>query len=282
MIVTDTWQTDGDLCCSTGRLPNPFRNVDYFIFKGAKMVDRKTETSPQACARIGGGLYLIIIVVGLFGEAFVRNRLIVSGNARATAANIRSMESLWRFHIAAELFLLICAIALLLIFFNLLRPVSRDLALLAVFFNLVSIGLEAAITLNLIQALFPLGNAAYLNAFAPEQLYAMVSLSLRSHAYGFGVSLIFFGCFCLVIGYLIFRSGYFPKALGVLMQIAGLSYLTNSFALVLDPTFANRLFPAILVPAFVGEASLCIWLLAKGVNIPKWQEQSNVGRVSGA
>jgi hypothetical protein len=246
------------------------------------MVDPKTATSPQACARIGGGLYLIIIVVGLFGEAFVRNRLIVSGNARATAANIRSMESLWRFHIAAELFLLICAIALLLILFNLLRPVSRDLALLAVFFNLVSIGLEAAITLNLIQALFPLGNAGYLNAFAPEQLYAMVSLSLRSHTYGFGVSLIFFGCFCLVIGYLIFRSGYFPKALGVLMQIAGLSYLTNSFALVLAPAFANRLFPAILLPAFVGEASLCIWLLAKGVNIPKWQEQLNVGRFSGA
>src|SRR5690349_10840226 len=144
------------------------------------------ETSPQAYARTGGVLYLMIIVVGLFGEAFVRDRLIVSGDATATAANIRSVESLWRFHIAAELFLLFCAVALLLILFVLLRPVSRDLALLAAFFNLVSIGVEAAITLYLVEALFPLGSAGYLKAFTPEQLYAMTSLSLESHSYGFG------------------------------------------------------------------------------------------------
>lgn len=246
------------------------------------MTDRTVETSPQLYARIGGVLYLIIIVVGAFGEAFVRDRLIAAGDATATAANIRSQESLWRFHIAAELFLLICAVALLLILFVLLRPVSRDLALLAVFFNLVSIGLEAATTLYLLVALFPLGNAGYLKAFAPEQLYAMASLSLKSHSHGFGVSLIFFGCFCLVIGYLIFRSGFLPKALGVLMQIAGLSYLTNSFALILAPTFANRIFPVVVVLAFVGEASLCLWLLIKGANVPKWQEMANTGRVGGA
>src|SRR5689334_7249720 len=113
--------------------------------------------SPQTYARIGGVLYLIIIVVGLFGEAFVRNRLIVPGDAAATADNIRSMESLWRLHIAAELFLLICAIVLLLILFVLLKPVSRELALLAAFFNLVSIGVEATTTLYLVLALFPLG-----------------------------------------------------------------------------------------------------------------------------
>ena len=104
-----------------------------------------------------------------------------SPHATATAANIWSMESLWRIHIAAELLLLICAVALLLILFALLRPVSRDLALLAVFFNLVSISLEGAITLHLIEALFPLGRAGYLKAFALEQLYAMASLSLKPH-----------------------------------------------------------------------------------------------------
>jgi len=81
---------------------------------------------------------------------------------------------------------------------------------------------------------------------------------------------------------LIFRSGYLQKAIGILMQIAGLSYLTNSFALVLAPALTNRLFPAILLPAFVGEASLCLWLLVKGVNVPRWQEQVSVGRFSGA
>ena len=240
------------------------------------MTDRTVNTSPQIYARIGGVLYLIIIVVGIFGEAFVRDRLIVSGDATATAANIRSLESLWRFGIAAELFMLTCAVTLAWILFVLLRPVSRDLALLAAFFNLVSIALEAAIQLNLLAALFPLGNAGYLRAFAPEQLYAMTSLSVKLHSYGFGVSLIFFGCVCLVWGVLIFRSGYLPKALGVLMQIAGLCYLINSFALLLAPHFANRIFPAILVPALVGEASLCLWLLVIGVNVQRWKEQASV------
>jgi hypothetical protein len=246
------------------------------------MTDRTVETSPQLYARIGGVLYLIIIVLGIFDEAFVRNRIIVSGDATATAANIRSLESLWRFGIAAEFFLLICAVALTLIFFVLLRPVSRDLALLAVFFNLVSVAVEAAVQLYLLGALFPLGKAEYLRAFEPEQLYALASLSVKSHSYGFGVALIFFGCVCLILGYLIFRSGFLPKALGVLMQIAGLSYLTDSFVLILAPTFANRIFPAVLVPAFVGEASLCLWLLVKGVNAEKWEEKASAWRVSGA
>ena len=246
------------------------------------MTDNAIETSPQLYARFGGVLYLIIIVIGLFGEAFVRDRLIVSGDAAATAANIMSHESLWRFHIAAELFLLICAVSLLLIFVILLRPVGRDLILLAAFFNLVAIVIEADITLHLIEALFPLGNAGYLKAFAPEQLYALASLSLKSHGYGFGVSLLFFGCFCLIVGYLIFRSDYLPKTIGVLMQIAGVCYLTNSFALILSPAVANRLFPAILVPAFIGEVSLCLWLLVKGVDVDTWEETASVLRVSGA
>ncbi|HKW63170.1 MAG TPA: DUF4386 domain-containing protein [Candidatus Acidoferrum sp.] len=240
------------------------------------MMERTIESSPQLYARIGGALYLIIIVIGLFGEAFVRDRLIVSGDAAATAKNLMTSESLWRFHIAAELFLLICAIVLLMILFVLLRPVSRELTLLALFFNLVSIGLEAATAMYLILALFPLGNAAYLKAFSAEQLYAMATLSLKSHGYGFGVSLLFFGCFCVVIGRVIYRSGFLPRVIGALMQIAGLCYLTDSFALILAPAFANRLFPAILLPAFVGEASFCLWLLLKGVDVQRWKERASV------
>jgi uncharacterized protein DUF4386 len=241
------------------------------------MTDRTIESSPQLYARIGGALYLVIIVIGLFGEMFVRDKLIVSGDATATATNIMVSESLWRFHIAAELFLLICAIVLLMILFVLLRPVSRELTLLALCFNLVSIGLEAGTTMYLIVALFPLGSAGYLKAFSPEQLYAMANLSLKSHGYGFGVSLLFFGCFCVVIGRVIYKSGFLPKIIGVLMQIAGLCYLTDSFALILSPIFASRLFPAILLPAFVGETSFCLWLLFKGVNVQRWKEQADTG-----
>lgn len=233
-------------------------------------MEHQVEASPQVVSRIGGVLYLIIIVLGLFNEAYVRNRIIVSGDAAATAANIRSFESLWRFGIAAEFFMLMCAISLTLIFFILLRPVNRDLALLAVFFNLVSLAVEASVQLYLLGALFPLGQAEYLKAFKPEQLYAMASLSVKSHGYGFGVALIFFGCVCLLVGYLIFKSGYLPKTVGVLMQLAGWSYLIDSFAVILAPSFANRIFPAILIPAFIGELSLCLWLLVKGVNVEKW------------
>lgn len=239
------------------------------------MADLPFNMSPKTFARIGGVLYLIIIALGLFGEAFIRDRLIVSGNATATAANIASMESLWRFGVAAELFLLLCAVTTTWIFFVLLRPVNGDLALLAVFFNLVSMALEAVIQLNSIAVLFPLDDVSYMKTFSPEQRSVLAFLSARVYSYGFGFSLIFFAGFCLITGHLIFRSGYLPKALGVLLQIAGLCYLTNSFALLLAPDFESRIFLALLVPAFVGELSLALWLSLKGVDVAKWQQRAN-------
>jgi hypothetical protein len=241
---------------------------------GTAIQEHRLDFPPRTLSRIGGVLYLIIIVIGLFGEAGIRERIIVSGDAAATASNISSMEALWRFGIAAECFLLICTVALIPIFYLLLRPVSQALAMTAVFFNLITVAVEANAALDLAAAMFPLGTAAYLKVFAPEQLHAMASIAVRSHSYGFGVALIFFGCECVVLGYLIFKSGYLPKTVGILMQIAGLCYLINSFALLLSPHLANRLFPAILLPAFVGETSLCLWLLVKGVNEEKWRLQA--------
>jgi hypothetical protein len=242
------------------------------------MADHTVETSPQIYARTGGILYLYIIVAGIVGELFVRDKLIVSGDTTATANNIMASQLLWRISVAGELIMLVCSVALALIFYVLLRPVNKNLALLAVFFNLVELAIDAANKLNLFMALFLLGGADYLKAFEPHQLHALAYLSLRLHEYGFGISLIFFGFVCLILGYLLFRSGYFPKTLGVLMTIAGLSYLTNSFTLILAPTYAAMIFP-ILVLAFIGETSLCLWLIVKGVNVPKWQEQASVGRV---
>jgi len=238
------------------------------------MRDHEIQISPQVYARTGGALYLIIIGLGIFGEAFVRNRIVVSGDPAATAANITSLESLWRFGIASEFFALICTITLAMIYFVLLRPVSRDLNLLATFFRLVSIVVQAVAVLNLVAALFPLVNAASLKAFSPEQLYTLASLATKSHSYGFSVSLLFLGCTFLIHGYLIFRSGFLPKVLGILIQVAGLCYLTNSFTLILYPAGANKVFLAILLPVFVGETSLSLWLLVKGVNVQKWEEKA--------
>jgi hypothetical protein len=123
--------------------------------------------------------------------------------------------------------------------------------------------------------LFLSGNADYLKAFQPHQLHALVKISLKLHDYGFAIDLVFFGFACLVYGYLLFRSGYFPRTLGVLMAIAGLSYLTNSFTLILAPAYSGRIFP-ILVLALVGELSLCLWLMVRGVNLPKWNEKASL------
>jgi hypothetical protein len=229
------------------------------------------ETSPQVYARIGGALYLFIIVAGLFGEMFVRDKLIVSGDAGATAANIAASELRWRLGIAGDLLMHVCDVPLALVFYVLLRPVSKPLALLAVLFNLVSTAVLVATKLSLVVALFLLGKGEYLKAFEPPQLHALTYLCVKADAYGFGIGLIFFGCECLVLGHLIRNAGYLPKILGVLMQVAGLCYLTNSFALLVAPKLADLIFPAILVPAFVGETSLCLWLLVKGVDLTKWE-----------
>jgi hypothetical protein len=234
------------------------------------MVDPGAETSPQAYARVGGVLYLIIIVAGILGELFVRGRTVVSGDAAATANNIMAFPLLWRIGIAGDLIMHVCDVPLMMVFYVLLRPVHRNLALLAVLFNLIQTAVLVANKLTLLVPLFLLGNADYLKAFEPRQLQTLTYLFIRLHGYGFGVGLIFFGFTCLVLGYLIFRSGYLPKVLGVLMQIAGLCYLTNSFTLLLAPAIANRMFPAILLPAFVAELSLCLWLLTKGVNVETW------------
>ena len=233
-------------------------------------------------ARVGGVLYLIIIVLGVLGEAVVRGSILVPGNATATAANLRSMEWLWRLGVAGEVVLLTCAIALTLILYILLRRVSRDLALVAVLFNLVSIAIEGVAAVSLAAALFPLGSAPYLNAFSPEQINAMATLSVRSHTFGFGIALIFFGVECVIVGYLIYRSGYMPRAIGVLMEIAGVCYVVNSFALLLAPPLSSRLFPAILIPALIAELSLALWLLVKGVNAEKWDQHVHSAELAGA
>lgn len=237
------------------------------------MTDHSIESSPQLYARAGGAFYLIIIALGVFGQAFVRDRIVVAGDAAATASNITSAESLWRFGIAAEYLAIICTVALAMIYYFLLRPVSKEINLLATLFRMVAVVVQAVAVLNLVAALFPLGDAAYLRSFTPEQLHAMTSLAIRSHAYGYGVALLFTGCTFLFHGYLIFKSGYLPKTLGVLIEVAGLGYLANSFALILYPTVAGLVFLAIILPVFVGEMSLSLWLLVKGVNVVKWNDR---------
>jgi hypothetical protein len=239
-------------------------------------------SSPRFYARIAGALYLITIVLGAAEEFLIRGRIVVPGNAAATAANLKSMEFLWRLGIASELFLGIITIVFALILYVLLKPVSKHLALLMTFFGLLATAVETAYSLNLVEAMFPMGTAAYLKAFTPDQLYVMASLSIRAHDIGFGIALLFFGPFFLIAGYLVFKSGYFPRALGLLYLIPGVSYMTSSFALILFPAFASRNYFLMAGPAVLGEGALCLWLLLKGVDVESWEELNRTGIPGGS
>lgn len=244
----------------------------------AQMPNRAAEVSPQPYARIGGILYLFIIVAALFGEVFVRGKLIVEGDAAATANNLLASETLFRVGLAGELLTCVCDVTLAMILYVLLKPVNRNLALLAAFHRLTFIAVYAASKLFLVAAVVVQGSADFLKAFEPQQLQALAYLSVRLHGLGYGLSLLFFGVCCVLFGYLIQKSGYLPGFIGILLVIGGVGYVLFSLAQTLAPDFAGRvLFPWIMLPAFPAELGLALWLLVKGVNVPKWKERVQAG-----
>jgi hypothetical protein len=246
------------------------------------MATPATETSPQIHARIAGLLYLVLIIAGALGELFIRGKMVVSGDAAATAGNIMASPSLWRVGITGDLVMHVCDVFVMWALYLLLRPVSRNLALLNLLLNLIQTAVLVANKVTLLVPLFLLGDARYLKAFDPAQLQAWSYIAIKLHDYGFGIGLIFFGCVCLVEGYLIRHSRYLPRLIGVLMQIAGVCYLINSFALLLAPDLAARLFPAILMPCLVAELSLALWLLIKGVNMTEWRKRASMNSPASA
>lgn len=244
------------------------------------MANYSNGISPQVYARFGGVLYLIIIVGGIFGELFVRGTLVAWGDPAATAHNIIGHQLLWRIGVAGDLLMYVCDVGLMFVLYRLLRPVNKDLALLALLFHLVQTVVLIANKVILLMPLFLLANADYLKTLDPSQLHTLAYLSIKLHAGGLSIGLIFFGFACLLYGRLIYKSGYLPRFLGVLMQIAGLAYLTDSFAVLIAPTFDAMISPGILIPALIAELALCMWLMVKGVDVEKWRVRTE--QVAGA
>lgn len=216
-------------------------------------------------ARIAGLCYLLVIATGLFAEVFVRQALRVPGDAIATAQNIKTSAMLFRWGFAADLFNFIIGLPGILIMYVLFKPVNNYFAKLAMFFVLIQTAVIAVNLLNQYSPLLLLSDAAYLAPLQPAQLAALALHSLNLQAVGYATGLVFFGFYCLIIGYLIVKSSIIPKLIGILYAIAGLSYLANSFLLLLSKDFSNPWFTYIALPAFIGEMSLCLWLLVKGV-----------------
>jgi len=238
------------------------------------MSNRSTETSPRLRARIAGLFYLLTIANGVFAEVFVRGTLIVRGDPAATATNILAHEQLYRFGLAADLIMLACYIVVTLLLYGLFKPVRRSLSRLAVFFSLVGIAVLAVNSLTHLGPLIFLGGADFLGAFETAQLQTAALLSLKVHSMGYTISGVFFGIYCILIGYLTFRAGFLPRVLGALMGIGGLAYLLNSFTVFLSPSLAARL-PDVTILGGIAEISFTLWLIAMGVNAAKWSERAS-------
>lgn len=226
--------------------------------------------SVQKTARTAGILYLILAVCGGFAEFFVRKGLIVAGDAAATVSNILAAQPLFRLGIASELTGQVMFVLLVLALYELLKTVNRKHAMAMVAFVLVAATITSLNMLNQFAALYLLGGGAHLAAFDAGQVQALAMMFLDLHHAGYVIAQVFFGLWLLPLGYLIYRSGFIPKFVGVLLMIACLGYLVDVATFFLVPGFG----PTFSLVTFVGEPVLLLWLLVRGVNVQRWESRA--------
>lgn len=233
------------------------------------MQPNPTVARPRLEARIAGLMYVLVILLGGFAEVGVRQGLVIDGDPAATARAIMAHQGLFRLGFAAEMMTNVIAIPLTLIIYRLLAPSGRFLTLLAVALDLTQNTINAVNAWTQFAPLTLLGGSPDLAAVPHGELVALARLTLKWHDVGFAIGLTFFGFALLIYGYLIIRSGYFPRWLGALYALAGGCYLANSYAYFLAPGLPFA--PYLLYPCLLGEGALALWLLIVGVNETKWR-----------
>jgi hypothetical protein len=231
---------------------------------------RLAETSPRLKARISGVFYLITILTGVFAQGFVSDRLVIQGDAAATATNILTHSSLFQLAYAVYLIEMACNVAMTALFYELLKPAGRSVSLLAAFLGFAGCVIKTFSRVFFIIPLFVLGGAQFLSVFSAEQLQALALLFLKVNDRGAGMALVFFGFYALLTGYLIIKSTFLPRILGVVSVVGGLGWLS-----FLYPPLGHRLFLYIAVFALLGAGALIVWLLVFGVNEQRWKEQAS-------
>jgi hypothetical protein len=227
------------------------------------------EISPQVYARITGLLYLIVIIAGIVAQMGISGRIVVNGDAEATAANILAQKDLFQLGFTIYLIEMVSQIAQMTLFYVLLKPVNRNIALLALVFSLIGCTIKTLSRLFYISPLLVLENSHYLSVFSTEQLQALALLLLDVNNQGTGIAVAFFGFSTFMNGYLTFRSTFLPRILGIISMLGGLGWLT-----FLYPTFGNQFFPYIMVIAVIGSIMHILWLLIKGVNVEQWKKRA--------
>ena len=219
---------------------------------------------------MAGGCYLLGSLTSVFGQMVIPGRLVVSSNAATTAANILTHESLYRFAVVSAFTSVPFHIVWAILFYQLFKPVNKIIPLLVAFVMLMGCVMWTLSAFFSLAPLLVLKGTSSLSAFTPEQLQTLALVLLRLNAQAYDIGLVFFGLWCILIGYLIARSTFLPRTIGVLYALAGLGYLT-----LLWQPLAKYLYPYNLALAGPGEISLLLWLLVKGVNVPKWKEQAS-------
>ena len=225
------------------------------------------DISPEKIARIAGLFYLIFILTTVLA-AVVRSRIIVFGDAVVTANNIMGSELLFRIGfvtwLVSAVFFLLAAWAL----YVLLKPVNKSLSLLFLLLNLGGVAVESNNMLNLFAALQFCSSAAYLNVFQTGQLQALAMSFLISYENGFMIAQIFYGTWLLPLGYLVYKSRFLPRLLGIVLILDFFFWTSYFFQYFLFPDSGLLIFPASLV-GFIAEVSISLWLLIKGVKLQK-------------
>jgi hypothetical protein len=226
--------------------------------------------SIQTYARIAGVLLLVSIVAGGFGESYAPTTLIVPGNATATAHNIVTSDLFYRLGFLAYLSEAVCDVALAFLLYVLLRPVHPNLAFLAVLFRIMATATFAFAELFYFIPSLILGGDAYLKTFSPDQLHTLALLSLNVYTTAGNIFNLFYGFASIILGYLMFRSGYLPRVLGALLALGGLGFVTSNILYVIAPASTSFL---LLVPTILAMLLLGLWLLVRGVDVAKWNER---------
>ncbi|HXP47869.1 MAG TPA: DUF4386 domain-containing protein [Terriglobales bacterium] len=235
------------------------------------MMERMVKASPRFKGRMAGAFQLLEALTAGFGQVIVLDRLVVAGNAAVTAANILGHERLFWLGFASSLIGVAFHIAWALLFYELLKPVNRSLSLLAAFVILVGCAIQALTSLLYLAPLLVLQGGSSISAFTAEQLQALALMFLKLNSYAFDIYLVFFGFWCVLIGYLILRSTFLPRALGVLLAISGLGWVTYLY----PPLAYHLFFPYIAAASALGEIPLELWLLVMGVNVQRWKQQAS-------
>jgi hypothetical protein len=225
--------------------------------------------STKKQARVAGFLYLLIGITAPIGLVYVPGKLIVAGDAAATANNIRASQWLLRMGIASELFHQVIGIFLVLALYRLFKAVNEKHATLMVILGaLVSVPIVFLNVLNDIAALVLVSSASFLSVFEKPQLDALAYLFIRLHGQGIIVASIFWGLWLFPFGILVIRSGFIPRALGVLLIIAGVGYLASSFTTLVLPQY-QRFVGSFAMILELGELPVIFWLLIWGAKIKR-------------